>query len=128
MRESFPSGMAEYISTYGWHFSKRMCEFAVRKMRGRNGTKVTWMKKEELDTLMQRYGVDPTEYIGYDAVYVYHMAKADFFGSSITDEQHLILYIKDYLADPDGYDEKAFTRYYADCIGLGEMPDWEECL
>ena len=26
--DRFPSGMKEYISQYGWHFSKKMCEWA----------------------------------------------------------------------------------------------------
>ena len=25
--DRFPSGMKEYISQYGWHFSKKMCEW-----------------------------------------------------------------------------------------------------
>lgn len=133
MKETFPSGMEEYLSTYGWHFSKKMCEHAISKMRRKNprtgeSEPLTMMKKEEFETLLRRYGVEPTDFMGYDAMYVYHMAKADFFESSIIDEPHLIKYVKDYLEDPDGYDEVAMTRYYADCIGKGEMPDWEDCL
>ena len=40
-------------------------------------------------------------------------------GSSIIDEQHVALFIKDYVDDPDGYEELPFTRFYADCIGSG---------
>ena len=125
--------MADYLDLYGWHFSRKLCEYAVSKMRRKNARtgqeeQVQMMKKEDLDTLLRRYGVEPTGYIGYDAVYVYHMAKADYFESSIPDEQHLVLFVRDYLEDTDGYDEVAMTRYYADCIGKGEMPDWEECI
>ena len=28
----YPSGMEEYLSAYGWHFSKKMCDWAVSKM------------------------------------------------------------------------------------------------
>lgn len=31
-RDRFPSGMEEYLSHYGWHFSKNMCEWACSKM------------------------------------------------------------------------------------------------
>lgn len=124
-----PSGMREYIETYGWHFSRRMCEWAVSRMRSRkDGRSLKMMTKEEVDTVFRNNGIDPTGFPGYDAVYVLHMAKADFLESSIPDEQHLVRYVKDYLEDPDGYDEVAFTRFYADCIGKGEMPDWEECI
>ena len=30
--DTYPSGMREYLSTYGWHFSKKMCEWAVSRM------------------------------------------------------------------------------------------------
>ena len=29
MYDEFPSGMKAYLSQYGWHFSKAMCDFAV---------------------------------------------------------------------------------------------------
>ena len=132
-RDVFPSGMEEYLSLYGWHFSRKMCEWAVSHMKrtdSRTGREesLQMMKKEEIETNLKRFGFDPTSFIGYDGVYVYHMAKADFFGSSLPDEQRLVMYVNDYLNDPDGYDEVAFTRFYADCIGKGEMPDWENCM
>lgn len=30
--------MANYLSLYGWHFSKKMCEWAVSKMEVENKT------------------------------------------------------------------------------------------
>lgn len=128
MKEKMPWGMEEYLGLYGWHFNKKLCEWAVSRMRRKEGEKLQMLRKEDLDTLFRRYGLDPTEFNGYDAVYVYHMAKADYGDSSIRDDQHLVLFVKDYLTDPDGYDEVAMTRFYADCIGKGEMPDWEECI
>ena len=56
------------------------------------------------------------------------MAKADFLGSSIPDEAHLILYVKDVMTDPDAYDGMPFTRFYADCIGSGTSIPWEDLL
>lgn len=44
----FPSGMTEYLSRYGWHFSKNMCEWAVSRMKAEN--KATG-KKEEIKAL-----------------------------------------------------------------------------
>ena len=133
MYERMPSGMEEYLATYGWHFSKKLCQWAVSRMKYKDertgqDQHVQMMSKEDLDTMFQRFGVDPTEFTGYDAVYVFHMAKADFGRGSLSDDHRLIMYVKEYLQDPDGYDEIAMTRYYADCIGRGEMPDWEECI
>jgi hypothetical protein len=56
------------------------------------------------------------------------MAKADYMGSSIVDEVHLLKFIKDYIDDPDGYEGLPLTRYYADVIGKGITIDWEDML
>ena len=44
---------------------------------------------------------------------------ANTLGSSVPDEQRLALFVKDYVDDPDGYEELPFTRFYSDCIGKG---------
>ena len=64
----------------------------------------------------------------YDHVFVANMAKADFYKSSIPDEQHLALYVKDYLEDPDGTDELPFRRWLATMVGIGEPIEWEDIL
>lgn len=131
MREQMPSGMEEYLSMYGWHFNKRLCEYAISRMyKEKNGNKQKFkmLPKEEIDSLFNRYGIETSGFNGYDGVYVYHMALADFMGSSITDEAHLVQFVKDYLCDSDGYDEVALTRFYADCIGKGEVLSWEDFL
>ena len=65
---------------------------------------------------------------GYDHVYVLNSARADYFKSSIPDEQHLALYVKDVLGDVDGYPSMPFTRFYADCIAKADMPPWSDVL
>lgn len=107
--------------------SKGLYEWAVARMKGRAGN-FTPMDRAACENMLKRYGIDVTKYNGYDCLYVINMARADYWGSSITDEQHLAMFVRDYLDDPDGYDEVAMTRFYADCIGKGEMPDWEECI
>lgn len=80
---------------------------------------VTPYTKEAVDVLLKTNGIKLDNDYGYDAVYVANMAKADFYGSSISDDAHLAKFIKDYLDDPDGYEGVVFTRFYADCIGSG---------
>lgn len=75
--------------------------------------------KETVESLLKTNNIRLDNNVGYDAVYVANMAKADFYGSSIADDAHLAKFIKDYLDDPDGYDGIVFTRFYADCIGSG---------
>ena len=131
-REKFPSGMEDYLSQYGWHFSKKMCEYATSRMykKDSNGKKtyISPWSKDSVDNLLYKYNIKVENKTAYDYVYVANMALADFMNSSIMDEQHLALYIKDYVDDPDAYSGMPFTRYYADCIGSGNPINWEDML
>ena len=131
-REVFPSGMEEYLSQYGWHFSKKMCEWAVSRMYKRNSLDkkipIQSWNKDSVDKLLNKYGVTIENKIGYDYVFAANMCIGDYYGSSIIDEQHVALFIKDYVDDPDGYEELPFTRFYADCIGSGVPINWEDML
>lgn len=131
--DNFPTGMREYLSTYGWHFSKKMCEWAVSKMKAKDPTtgrekKLDAWKKEEIDELLKKYNIKLENDEGYDLCYLANAAKADFFKSSISDEQHLAIYLKDVSDDADGYDGMIFTRFFADCIGHGTPIPWEDLI
>lgn len=126
--DTMPKAMKAYLSNYGWHFNKKLCEWAISMMRDRNKAKLSLMDKEKVESLLKQHGVEITTDKLYDAIYVLHMAKADFMGSSIVDEQHLAKYVGDYLNDPDGYDGIAMTRFYADCMGKGIGIEWEDVL
>lgn len=130
-RDTLPSGMEEYLSIYGWHFSKRMCEWACSKMKKEISGKLTKIQaytKENVDDLLKRNNITLDKDCGYDVVYVANMCKADFLGNSVIDEPHLARYIKDVIDDPDAYDGIVFTRFYADCIGSGRPIIWEDML
>lgn len=131
VKDKMPSGMEEYLSHNGWHFNKKLCEWAISNMwKEVNGkkehTKVT--NKEMLEQMLKINGISIENNIGYDVVFVYHMAKSDFLGSSLPDEKSLLKYVKDYVDDPDGYDGLPMTRFYADCIGSGTPIMWEDML
>lgn len=64
----------------------------------------------------------------YDSVYVANMCKADYLGSSIVDDVHMALYVKDVIDDPDASDGTVFNRWYADICYNGIAVDWEEML
>lgn len=81
-----------------------------------------------MEELLKKYGIKLEKDSGYDCVYVANMAKADYYKSSIMDEAHLALFIKDYIDDPDGYEGLPFTRFYADCIGSGCPIMWDDVL
>ena len=120
--------MRAYLGTYGEHFSKELCHDAVKLMRNRNGERIIAQAKEVVKELLERNGVTVEHDMLYDSVYVHSMLMADCWGSSIDDEMHLALAIKDYLDDPDGYEGKAFNRWYADMCKKGIVFDWEDYL
>lgn len=128
-----PSGMREYLSLYGWHFSKKMCDFAVSRMRTMDATTgktkaIEPMGKDEVESLLTKYGVKLDKNEGYDIVYAANMCKADYLKSSVTDEAHLAMFVKDYVDDADGYEGMPLTRFLADCIGGGVPIVWHDMI
>ena len=129
--EGYSEDMVKYLSIYGWHFSKKMSEWAASKMyKTINGMKrpIDPYTKESFTALLKKYGTTIEDVNGYDDVYLANMCKADYLGKAVRGEAELIMFVKDSLEDPDGYDGQAFTRFYADCIGKGTPIIWEDML
>lgn len=123
-----PDGMKAYMSLYGHHFSRKMCEWAVSEMRDMNGNKVAMRSKEQIDNLFRSRGIELKNNKGYDAVFSFHMCISDYLGSSVVDEMHTLLYVKDTLDDKDGYDGIVFDRFIADCNAKGEPIIWSDMI
>lgn len=119
-----PSAMKRYLKYYGQHFNKKLCEFAVSKMN--HGKSM--IPKEKVDEMLSRYSIKLDHNELYDYIYVCNMGNNDFMGSSIIDEKHLILYVKDVIDDIDGYDGIVFNRWYADTVTLGIPIEWDDML
>lgn len=122
-----PEAMENYLRYYGWHFNKKMCEFAIKHM-DHEGKDLKSVTKEHVESILATYNVNIENDVLYDKVYVYAMLKSDFCNGAIPDERHLAAAVKLYLDDEDGYDEIAFSRYYIDTIKKGIPIDWEEML
>ncbi len=119
-----PRDMKNYLRHYGLHFNRKLCEFAVSKM---NHGK-TPISKVKADEILSKNNIKLIHNELYDYVYVINMGNNDFLGSSIPDEKHLALYVKDVIDDEDGYDGIVFNRWYADMSRSGIPIDWEEML
>lgn len=129
--DEMPEAMVAYMRHYGPHFNRKLFEFAVSLMtKETNGeeTRITPYNKEQVKVILNSNGISLKNDQLYDAVYVANMCKADFLGSSVTDERHLAMYIRDVIDDPDGYDGIVFNRWYADMCYTGVAIDWEEML
>ena len=119
-----PTDMKRYLKYFGQHFNKRLCQFAVSKMK-HGKTPIT---KEQVDEVLKKHGIILKNNELYDYVYVYNMGNNDFMGSSIADEKHLAMYVKDVIDDIDGYDGIVFNRWYADTVVQGIPIEWNEML
>lgn len=119
-----PSSMKRYLRYYGQHFNKKLCDFAVNKMHHGKAP----IAKEKIDEILTKYSIKLEHNELYDYVYVYNMGNNDFMGSSIIDEKHLALYVKDVIDDDDGYDGIVFNRWYADMVCLGNPIEWNDML
>lgn len=131
--DDYPKAMRRYLQNYGWTFSKNACDYAVsliRKINPATGKKETIQAadKEAVNDMLEKYGVRLEHNTGYDYVYVYNKAFADCYKSSVPDEQHLALHVKDVIDDVDNEGGNVFRKWYADMVGKGMPVDWEEIL
>lgn len=125
-----PEDMEQYLAYYGHHFNKKLCDFAVSKMKKEDKATgmpkaITPMKMEELKSLLEKNKVELESADWYDALYLANMVKADLWGSSIEDDEHLAKYVEDVICDVDGYDGIVFCRYLADCSAKGIVIHWD---
>ena len=125
----YPEAMVNYLRYNGRHFNRKLFEFATSLMKtGKDKQPLKVITKKELDEMLKVYGVKLDNSVLYDYVYVANMCKADFLGSSISDEGHLCKYVKDVIDDVDAYDGVVFNRWYADMCRSGVPIDWEDML
>lgn len=129
--DEYPVEMLVYMRNYGPHFNRKLYEFAVSQMTQIVDGKERRIKpytREETNQILAAYGVEVKNAQLYDAAYVASMCKADFLNSSIVDEHHVALYIKDVLDDVDAPDGLVFNRWYADMSYCGIAINWEDML
>lgn len=131
--DDMPYAMRQYISQYGFHFSKKACNYATSRMKRKNQSTnkiepIEPWSKEQVEDLLSRNGVTLTDSIMYDHVYVANMARTDYYKSSLPDEAHIALYVKDTLEDVDGSDELPFRYWLQRCIAMGEPVEFEDLL
>lgn len=122
-----PEAMTAYLRYYGWHFNRKMLEFAVSKMI-KDDQPIKPLEKDKIDTLLKAHNINLKNNQLYDYIYVANMCKADFMGSSIVDEEHMAKYIQNVIDDEDAYDGIVFNRWYADMCKKGIPIDWEHMI
>ena len=102
----------------------------MKKLNKQTGKKekVPMYTREEVDEVLKKHNVSVENKGGYDYVFAAQMCRADYLGSSVPDEQHLALYVKDVCDDVDAGDGVTMRRWYATMVANGEPIEWEDLL
>lgn len=121
------------MRNYGNHFSRKACEFAISKIKRLNPATgkleaVDIQTKENIEEIFAKYGIKLEHNEGYDFVYLWHMAKADYYKSSLPDEKSLAMFVSDTIEDPDMLGSNAFRRWLADADATGLVIEWHDLL
>lgn len=129
--DPIPDDMRAYLRNHDYSFSKKACELAVSMMSktnsatGKDEPLDPW-GKEQVDDLLKRFNIRLENNIGYNYVYVANMLRADKYKSSIPDEAHLALGIKDVIDDVDCSPYCVFLEWMAKMDGNGEPIEWDD--
>lgn len=87
---------------------------------------ITQLSKEDVTELLKKHNIKLSNNVGYDYVYVANMCKADLLGSSVPDEKHMALYVKNIIDDVDVADGVVMREWFAKITANGESVDWAE--
>ena len=131
--DTMPKSQKIYLMHNGWHFNKTAYKYAsstMKKLNKQTGKKekVPMYTREEVDEVLKKHNVSVENKGGYDYVFAAQMCRADYLGSSVPDEQHLALYVKDVCDDVDAGDGVTMRRWYATMVANGEPIEWEDLL
>lgn len=126
-----PVAQQVYVIANGYHFDKKLYEYAASLMRKMNKQtqkeeKVPIYTKEEVDTLLKKYSIEVENKGNYDYVYAAQMCRADYLGGSVPDEQRLALYVKQVCDDVDAPDGLIYRIWVMKMATMGESIDWYE--
>ena len=124
--EVMPEALAIYMSHNGPHFNKKCCDFAVSQMYKDEGEDFKPYQKHEVEDILKAYGIKVKYAQLDDITYVANMCKADYLNGSVPTEQHLAMYVKETLDDPDGCEGLVFNRWINDMRWLGIAIPWED--
>lgn len=131
--ENIPEEMKKYLAHNGWHFNKKACDFAVGIMKKKNAAtgkmeKLEPLTKEQVDAMLARFGINLENNVGYDYIYVANKGKHVLLKSSVADEQHLALYVKDVIDDSQIGDGEIMRKWDAEMTSRGIPVQWDDIL
>lgn len=128
-----PREMRSYLRQNGYHFGKKACTEAVRKLKKHNPATgkleaIEPYTKDQVDELLTKHNIKLEHNRGYDYVYAANYGKARFLKSSLADEKSLAQYIKDVIDDPSLPGGNEFRKWCSECDAKGIPIEWEDIL
>lgn len=122
-----------YVARTGYHFDRKLYEYAASLMRRMNKQtqreeKVPVYTKVEVDSILRKYGIEVENKGNYDYVYIAQKCRADNFGGSIPDEHRLALYVKEICDDIDAPDGLIYREWVMRMATAGESVDWDQFI
>ncbi len=132
MKNYISDGRALYEDYNHGHFSKKLAEWAINKMRTEDAAtgKLKPIKVVDLDTvkdLLKEHGVKIPDGSIYTAWYLYNMTIADYPKSLKTDEQRAA-FVEETICDPDSCPEAVLECFTAKMATMGVPIFWENYL
>lgn len=128
-----PEEMRAYLRNYGYSFSKRACEYAVKSMQRMNPANgkmenIEPFTREQAEEMLNKHGIKLENNVGYNFVYALNMIYSDRWKSSIEDELHLCKAVKDEIDDCDGLPESIFRCWITKQEDKGIPIPWDRLI
>lgn len=123
-------GEAEYMAINQGHFSKALAEWAVSKMRRKEGdklVKINAVSISDTQNLLKENKIELEDECLYDAFYLHNMCLADY-QRTLPEKEDIALYIDETLNDPDGAPEMVLACFRAKMDVKGVPIQWERYL
>ena len=132
MRQYISEGRAMYEDENHGLFSKRLAEWAIDNMKVKDTATgelkaVKGRTLEDVKTVLKAEGVELPEAFDYTAWYLFNMAVADN-RSSLPDDSHRAMYVKETINDPDGCPEAVLECFVAKMCLKGIPIHWEKMI
>ena len=127
MKHYISQARAMYEDYYHGLFSKKLAEWAISNMRGKDGKSINAQPLDEVKLILEAEGVNLPADFDYTAWYLYNMAIADY-PETLTNDHQRAMFVKVTINDPDSSPDAVLECFVAKMTAKGEPIFWEKYL
>lgn len=117
--DSNDQGLNTYLKIYGYHFNKKLSDFAVKMMSSQNWD---YDQVEDYVNTLNTSGFLHKMTVG-DFAYGANMYYSDFYPKILSESKCLEAVVA-IANDEDGYEGQLFSRWLSDIMSKGISIDW----